>query len=94
MDDAGVAEAVLVELGFRDRLVHVAHAHEGNEGHHLLDRHERVAFVGLAEQQLSRRGNGSCRCRRLARGVLTEKVFAGHVVLVLPFAYGGDRHAV
>ena len=54
-------------LGLGDRLVDVAAADEGQEGHHLLDRHEGVRFVGLAEEQFAPRARSSCRSPGPAR---------------------------
>ena len=61
MNDARVPEAVLGLLRPLDRLVHVAAANERHERHHLLDGHERVAHVRLAEQQLDLVARRSCR---------------------------------
>ena len=48
-------------LGLGDRLVDVAAADERHERHHLLDGHERVVLVGLAEEQLGLVGDVACR---------------------------------
>ena len=87
-----MAETVLGLLGLGNRLVHVPAADEGQEGHHLLDGHERVRVVRFAENHLG--GGGD----RLADGlgqhgrILADEVLGSHVVLVSPFAHAGDGH--
>src|SRR6187399_3767173 len=97
MDDARVTEAMLGFFGPVDRFIDIATANEWHKGHHLLDGHERVAQVGLAEQQLNFVGHSALAgALREHRGVLAEKILARRVVLVVAFAdlnYGvlGER---
>ena len=87
VDDAGVAEAVFAVACLVDRLVDVAAADEGQEGHHLLDGHERVASRRSRRTAARCRG-GHCVPGRLGQhgGVFAQEVLAGHVVPLVAFA--------
>ncbi len=81
VDDGRVAEAVLGPLGLGDAVVDVAAADEGEEGHHLLDRHEGVRLVGLAEEQLDAVRHALADAAGQHGGVLAEEVAGRDVVL-------------
>ena len=56
------------------RLVDVAAADERQEGHHLLDRHEGVRFVGLAEEHLGAVGHALADAAGQHGRVLADEV--------------------
>ena len=75
-----VAEAVLAAPGLLDRLVDVAAADERQERHHLLDRHEGIRLVGLAENHFHLGGDVLAGRPGQHGGVLADEFLMRHVV--------------
>ena len=84
-----MAEAVFGPLGLGDGVVDVAAADEGEEGHHLLDRHEGIRFVGFAEDEFHAIRDVLADAPGQHGGVFAQVVAGGDVVLPLALAGTG-----